>query len=88
MFEGKPFIIRYANGHKMMEGMIINDEYEGLYTFYYPSGQKGEEGHHIKGKKQGKWTKWKEDGQIESVKYYENGKIINPVKEDSSSGDE
>lgn len=45
----------------------------GFVSYTYPSGAKLSEGELINGKLDGKWTFWYENGEIQSIRYYNRG---------------
>ena len=77
--EDKPFtgeVISHFNGKPEFEGQIENGLREGLWVYYYPSGQKKMEGSYKEGIKDGNWTTWLENGQQEKVEVYKYGNLL------------
>jgi antitoxin component YwqK of YwqJK toxin-antitoxin module len=48
---------------------------DGLYTEWYPNGQKSLEGEYVDGLKQGPWKVWYENGKLCRTENYLNGKL-------------
>ena len=70
-----PKISLNSNGSKEIEP-YNNGVYEGEYTQFYPNGNKQKNGSYIKDhKKEGKWTYWYENGDIEMEENYLKGKL-------------
>ncbi len=72
----------YRNGQKHRE---YNDGYgraDGTHTktWWRESGQKLFEENYKDGKRHGMWTEWDEKGKVSKIKYYENGKLMQPQK--------
>lgn len=66
--DGKPKRVQFTTG----EGEL---SYIAKEVFYYPNGQRKLEGYYNKdGKKNGKWTYWREDGKLWSEGYFKEGK--------------
>ncbi len=53
-------------------------------SYTYPNGNKKEEGTWVEGEKDGKWTKWFENGNIEEEIVYKKGEILNKKTFNSS----
>jgi antitoxin component YwqK of YwqJK toxin-antitoxin module len=74
----------YPSGELQSTGQILGPEiwgmenYHGLLTGYYQSGQKQVESTYVDGLKYGKETYWYENGQIESIGFYEDGFEVPP----------
>ena len=77
--EDKPYsgeIVSYFNGKPDFEGQIENGLREGLWIYYFPSGQKKMEGSYKEGLKDGNWTSWQENGQQDKIEVYKYGKLL------------
>jgi uncharacterized protein len=75
----KPFsgdVISYIGGKVEFEGKIENGLKTGVWTYYYPTGQKKTQGSYTDGLKDGNWTSWKENGQQDVVEVFKFGKIL------------
>ncbi len=57
---------------KRFEGRFINDEPEGLQTWYYENGRKSFFGNYVGGLKQGDWKFYDENGYNYLTIYFEN----------------
>lgn len=78
--EDKPFtgeIVSYFNGFTQFEGKLENGIRSGIWTYFFPKGQKMMQGSYKFGQKDGKWITWKENGQQEKLEIYHTGKVIN-----------
>ncbi len=55
---------------------LSTDQYEnnGLFTEYYPTGQKFAEGHYVNGVHDGAWTFWYDNGQVCKVVNFKQGR--------------
>ena len=64
----------YPSGRVREEVEVnVDDERHGLFTAYYPSGQKKEEGRYRNNKKHGKWTRWDDQGKVVDEAEYVDG---------------
>jgi len=76
----KPFtgdVVRVNNDKLEFEGSIKDGLRDGVWTYYFPNGQKNFEGLFKDGVKEGKWTFWKDNGQEVEFEMYKYGKLIN-----------
>jgi antitoxin component YwqK of YwqJK toxin-antitoxin module len=66
----------YATGVKRAEGerSLFDGEREGVWTFYYETGEPRERGRYEDGKREGRWEQWLYNGQ----KYSEGMRHWNP----------
>ena len=71
----KVWIGQYPSGKKREEGVCVNDQQTGKWTYWYENGQKDEEGVYVHGKRTGKWTKWFDNGQKRWEGVYDTGKL-------------
>jgi antitoxin component YwqK of YwqJK toxin-antitoxin module len=70
--------------------MIIDKDQKGTITGlnfhngpllqWHDNGQLSVSGNHEDGQRQGTWTYWNKDGQIEMLRTYQNDSLINEVK--------
>jgi MORN repeat variant len=66
----------YDNGQLEKFGGVINQEKQGLWTYYYEDGIKRLEITFRDNKHDGAWTEWYEDGEIAEEGEYKNGEYI------------
>lgn len=74
--EKEPFtgdVISYQGGRPILEGHMKNGLRDGLWIFYYPTGQKQAEGNYIDGLKEGTWNYWQENGEQDAAEVYKMG---------------
>lgn len=78
-------VASYKAGHLVLEGQVRNGLRDGLWVFYYPTGQKQTEGAFADGLRDGTWTSWKENGEQILVEQYKMGtRLGNETPADSS----
>jgi antitoxin component YwqK of YwqJK toxin-antitoxin module len=65
-----------AAGTKVMSGVFVEGTKHGLFTEFYPGGQKASEGLWKLGKKDGKWTYWNADGSEVATEEHRDGKVV------------
>jgi len=66
----------YKNGKQRFEmTWINNDEVEGEWKEWYDTGQLKSEGYYLKNEKHGTWTYYLENGDIDKIEEYLNGKL-------------
>ncbi len=59
--------------YRMLTGHNADSIKDGFYLAYYPNGEYQKAGHYIRGKKQGKWNQWFEDGiKKEEAVFFDN----------------
>ncbi|MGZ3418290.1 MAG: toxin-antitoxin system YwqK family antitoxin [Polyangiales bacterium] len=63
-------------GKKVMTGAFVEGTKEGLFTEFYPEGQKASEGMWKRSKKDGHWTYWAADGHEIATEDYREGKVL------------
>jgi len=68
-------VYRMLGDIKVTLGKTVNGRRDGLWTDWWPNGQKREEVTYKDGKKDGFWKILNENGQIESVQKYNNGEL-------------
>ena len=68
----------YQNGMRFYEQDIFDNEPNGKYRSWYPSGKKFAVGNYINGELFGKWSWYGDDGFLDSVRTY-NEDILNGV---------
>jgi antitoxin component YwqK of YwqJK toxin-antitoxin module len=85
--EKAPFtgdVVSFKNGKPVLEGHVSNGLRDGLWIYYYPSGQKQAEGKYADGLKEGVWNYWKENGEEDAMEVYKMGnKLGNETAADS-----
>jgi len=64
----------FMRTNPVAKGNYENGEKNGHWTFWYPNGQKWQEGMYRKGRRQGMWTIWSESGLKTGQGSYKNGK--------------
>jgi antitoxin component YwqK of YwqJK toxin-antitoxin module len=64
----------YSDSVLIAKGSYTDDRPDGPWIFYYPNGQKKEEGHFKNGNRVGIWAEWYEDGDLMWKGLWENGK--------------
>lgn len=77
--EEKPFsgeVVSYINGKLEFEGEVKNGLREGVWSYYYPTGQKRMAGVFTDGLKEGTWTYWKENGSQDLIEIYKMGQRL------------
>ena len=47
--------------------------YDGMTKYYYPNGKLEAKGKIVKGEMHGKWTIWDQEGNLESIQFYNHG---------------
>ena len=63
----------YKNDTIIAEGLILNNgTYDGVWKYYYPSGQMQSQGKYEKGSKNGFWTYYYASGKIQQTGKYKN----------------
>ena len=77
----------YADGTIKGERMFEDDQQVGRTVWYYPNGVKKESQEFIKGVQTGSDSLWMEDGALQRVIYFENGKKHGPMRSWSATGD-
>lgn len=79
VFEGVPFTGRayelLSNGQKGYLSEYKDGLKHGITTYFYPSGKKMEEGHFIKGLKDGPELQWDRDGNLVMRCVYNQDKL-------------
>lgn len=80
-------IVKYTNGR--VDGVVAYDENSkikhesifkngtGTWKFYWSNGNLSEEGQYVSWKKDGIWKKYREDGSLDIVRTYNNGRLLN-----------
>lgn len=80
-------IVKYTNGR--IDGVVAYDKNSkikhesifkngtGTWKFYWSNGNLSEEGQYISWKKDGVWKKYREDGSLDIVRTYSNGRLLN-----------
>jgi len=56
-----------------------NDIVINKWIWYYPNGEKKEEGSFINGKREGIWKIYKENGTLKSNIFFKEGNVINTI---------
>ena len=75
--DGKEITVKAAEGrYKYAEGTYKNKELDGLYSKWWPNGQKWREATYKDGNLNGLETTWHENGQKRKEATYKNGGII------------
>ena len=91
MNSDKPFsgeVEGFNKGTLEFEGSIKGGLRDGVWTYYFPNGQKNFEGIFKEGVKEGKWSFWKDNGQESEFEMYKYGELINGnQKKDSTQVD-
>ena len=64
----------HENGMLQLEGLIVDNQREGEFRGYFPSGELMSVGKFVKGKREGKGKIYFEDGQVNIENEYRNGK--------------
>jgi antitoxin component YwqK of YwqJK toxin-antitoxin module len=66
----------YDDGKLRLKCHVVDGlYYEGKYMEYYPDGKKRLEGTYVDGKKESSWYHYNDDGSIEIIYVYRNGKV-------------
>lgn len=80
-------IVKYTNGR--IDGVLVYDKNSkikhesifkngtGIWKFYWSNGNLSEEGQYVSWKKDGVWKKYREDGSLDIVRTYSNGRLLN-----------
>jgi len=78
----------YSNGQSKRVGQVENGKNDGVWTWYYPSGNKRIQGTFVEGKREGLWTTWNEGQIIIQTCEYQNDKLNGPLITFSEQGKE
>ena len=65
----------YDKNGKLLHRSLFKDG-NGDWKFYWSNGQVSEEGKYKNGRKDGTWYKYREDGSIDTVIKYDNGRLL------------
>ena len=78
---GKWFYFYSDNSIREMGELTAFYKLDGIWTSFYPNGNKRSEGKFINGLKSGKWQTWYENGKLRSIAEYKkfNGRRITKV---------
>ena len=84
----------YADGRKQWQGHLSyidavdnnKDVMEGVCAWFHSNGTKIEEAYYVKGKQQGVYKRWTEEGHLEQEIEYKNGVVHGYVKTYSAEG--
>ncbi|MEM7032886.1 MAG: hypothetical protein AAF629_25275 [Chloroflexota bacterium] len=76
----------HKNGTLSSEATFVNGKYTGYYCSYHDNGEKFREGYYnaytgksSDGTKDGEWTQYDRDGNIEHVNVYKRGSKVKPT---------
>ncbi|GEM_PF-6532452 len=69
-------IHKFPNGEKKAELKYVNNELNGLSTFYFENGIIRAREHYKDGKLDGLSKKYYENGKLMSEEFYRNGKLL------------
>ena len=65
----------HENGVLQLEGQIVDNQREGQFKGYYPSGELMSVGTFVKGKREGRGIVYHENGMISIDGHYKNGEM-------------
>lgn len=68
-------IIAYDKNGKILHQSIFKNG-TGAWKFYWSNGKLSEEGAYVSGRKDGVWKKYREDGSIDVITTYNNGRLL------------
>lgn len=66
----------FADGTLKAEGPYLNGLMEGEWRFYRQTGQLWVVGNFRQGQKDGRWTRWNKDDQVEYDETFAGGKLM------------
>ncbi len=82
--EDGPYKTYFENGQIRQDAFYLNGAWHGQMTYYAENGKKEEEGEYKQNLRDGKWIVYDKNELVVKIYEYENGKLLNPDKEDSS----
>jgi antitoxin component YwqK of YwqJK toxin-antitoxin module len=66
----------FEDGNPKLKATVVDGVmYDGTYTTYYPNGRKLLEGKYVDGKKESSWYHFAENGAVEIIYVYRNGRV-------------
>ena len=68
-------IVEYDKSGKLLHKSIFENG-TGDWKLYWSNGKVSEEGKYVSGKKDGVWKKYREDGSLDTILKYDNGRLL------------
>ena len=68
-------IVEYDKSGKLLHKSIFENG-SGNWKLYWSNGKVSEEGKYVSGRKDGVWKKYREDGSLDTILKYDNGRLL------------
>lgn len=68
-------IVEYDKSGKLLHKSIFENG-SGDWKLYWSNGKVSEEGKYVSGRKDGVWKKYREDGSLDTILKYDNGRLL------------
>ena len=68
-------IVEYDKSGKLLHKSIFENG-TGDWKLYWSNGKVSEEGKYVSGRKDGVWKKYREDGSLDTILKYDNGRLL------------
>ena len=68
-------IVEYDKSGKLLHKSIFENG-SGDWKLYWSNGKVSEEGEYVSGRKDGVWKKYREDGSLDTILKYDNGRLL------------
>ena len=68
-------IVEYDKSGKLLHKSIFENG-TGDWKLYWSNGKVSEEGRYVSGRKDGVWKKYREDGSLDTILKYDNGRLL------------
>jgi len=68
-------IVEYDKNGKLLHKSIFENG-SGDWKLYWSNGKVSEEGKYVSGRKDGVWKKYREDGSLDTILKYDNGRLL------------